>query len=108
MGNASRCSLTYEKLPQDVHVGGRILIDDGLIELKIISKTDTDITCVVVNGGELGQQKGVNVPDTSIGLPNITEQDVKDILVWNRAGRGFYRGFFCEKRRGYQRNPSAA
>lgn len=94
MGNASRCSLTYEKLPQDVHIGGRILIDDGLIELKIISKTDMDITCVVVNGGELGQQKGVNVPDTSIGLPNITEQDVKDILFGIEQGVDFIAASF--------------
>src|SRR5699024_3406146 len=71
-----------------------ILIDDGLIELKIISKTDTDITCVVVNVGELGQQKGVNVPDTSIGLPNITEQDVKDILFGIEQGVDFIAASF--------------
>ncbi|MGI6012543.1 MAG: pyruvate kinase [Ruminococcus sp.] len=94
VGNEKRCSQTYSGLPKDVRIGGRILIDDGLIELKVVSKTDTDITCVVQNGGELGQQKGVNVPDTCIGLPNITAQDKKDILFGIEQGVDFIAASF--------------
>ena len=80
IGDQTRCSQTYENLPGDVNIGGTILIDDGLIELRIDDVTDTDIVCTVINGGELGQQKGINVPNANIGLPNITEQDRNDIL----------------------------
>ena len=72
--------ITYEGLPADVAVGGSILIDDGLIGLKVVSKNETDIVCEVVNGGELGERKGVNVPNVSIKLPGITEKDIDDII----------------------------
>ena len=56
-----------------------ILIDDGLIELKVNEVNDTEIVCTVVNGGELGERKGVNVPNVSIKLPALTEKDKEDI-----------------------------
>ena len=94
MGNASRCSLTYEKLPQDVHIGGRILIDDGLIELKVVRKTEKDIICEVVNGGELGEKKGVNVPNVAVRLPAITEKDKDDIRFGVEQGIDFIAASF--------------
>ncbi|MCI8403124.1 MAG: pyruvate kinase [Lachnospiraceae bacterium] len=72
--------INYAGLPADVKVSDRILIDDGLIELSVKEKTDTDIVCQVVNGGVLGTRKGVNVPGVKVRLPGITEQDKKDIL----------------------------
>ncbi len=80
VGDETICSITYTGLPQDVVVGSRILIDDGLIELVVVEKNDTDIKCHILNGGELGQKKGVNVPGVSIKLPGITEKDKNDIL----------------------------
>lgn len=79
VGNKDRISISYEGLPQDVSVGGCILIDDGLIELEILELTDTDITCRIVNGGDLGERKGVNVPNVKINLPALTEKDISDI-----------------------------
>ena len=79
-GNNTRCSQTYKNLPKDVKVGDTILIDDGLIQLTVENVTDTDVVCRVVNGGELGQKKGINVPNVEVKLPAITEQDKKDIL----------------------------
>ncbi len=79
VGNKDRVSISYEGLPQDVSVGGCILIDDGLIELEILELTDTDIVCRIVNGGELGERKGVNVPNVKIHLPALTEKDISDI-----------------------------
>ncbi len=78
-GNKDKISISYEGLPQDVSVGGTILIDDGLIELEILAVQDTDITCRIVNGGELGERKGVNVPNVKINLPALTEKDISDI-----------------------------
>lgn len=72
--------VNYPGLPADLCVGNRILIDDGLIELKVLKVADTDITCEVLNGGELGARKGINVPNVKISLPAITEKDREDIL----------------------------
>ncbi len=79
-GDQNEGYINYAGLPDDVNPGDRILIDDGLIELRVESKTATDICCQVVNGGVLGTKKGVNVPGVKIRLPGITEQDKKDIL----------------------------
>lgn len=79
IGNKDKISISYEGLPQDVAVGGCILIDDGLIELEILELTDTEITCRIVNGGDLGERKGVNVPNVKINLPALTDKDISDI-----------------------------
>ncbi len=78
-GNHKRVSITYAGLVEDVVKGTRILIDDGLIELQVTGTTETDIICTVLNGGELGERKGVNVPNVSVRLPAITQKDKEDI-----------------------------
>lgn len=78
-GDNKRVSITYDGLVEDAEVGGTILIDDGLIELKVEEIKGNDIICKVMNGGELGQRKGVNVPNVPIRLPAITEKDIEDI-----------------------------
>lgn len=80
LGDETIVSISYKGLPQDVHVGGRILIDDGLVELRILEIIDgTDIKCIAVNNGALKNHKGVNVPNAIINLPAVTEKDVEDI-----------------------------
>ena len=79
IGDETGVSITYAGLIDDVVVGSIILIDDGLIELKVTGKTDKEIKCIVDNGGELGEKKGVNVPGVAIRLPAITEKDKEDI-----------------------------
>ncbi len=79
-GDASRVSQSYPGLPKDVNPGDTILLDDGLIELKVSAIQGTEIECTVMNGGELGQRKGINVPNVEISLPAITEKDRADIL----------------------------
>ncbi|MEE1087179.1 MAG: pyruvate kinase [Schaedlerella sp.] len=78
-GDAERVSITYEGLVEDVEKGQTILIDDGLIELKVKGKNSNNIVCSIINGGELGQRKGVNVPNVAVKLPAITEKDKEDI-----------------------------
>ncbi len=80
LGDNTICNVSYEGLARDVSVGGRILIDDGLVGLRIKNIIDnTDIECVVENGGIISNHKGVNVPNTKLNLPAITEKDKLDI-----------------------------
>lgn len=72
-------SVTFPDLPKDVSRDSRILIDDGLIELRVKSCTATDIHCTVINGGTLSANKGINVPGIQLSLPFISERDKSDI-----------------------------
>lgn len=93
-GDASKVSITYEGLVEDVDKGKRILIDDGLIELEVISKRGKEIICKVLNGGELGERKGVNVPNVPVRLPAITEKDKEDIRFGVEQGVDFIAASF--------------
>jgi len=78
-GDAQRLSVNYPGLPQDVQPGNHILLDDGLIALRVLKVEGTEIYCQSLNGGELSNRKGVNVPGVNINLPAITEKDIADI-----------------------------
>ena len=78
-GSAECVSISYDGLPNDVEPGTMILVSDGLIELKVLEVQGTDIHCEIVNGGELGEKKGINVPGVEVSLPSVTEQDRADI-----------------------------
>ena len=86
--------VTYAGLPEDVTTGNIILIDDGLIELKVDKVEGTEIECTVINGGDLGSKKGVNVPNVSIRLPGITEKDKEDIIFGVEQGFDFIAASF--------------
>ena len=95
IGDETIGHITYAGLPQDIEAGNTILVDDGLIELKVTKVVDgTDIECSVVNGGELGSKKGVNVPNVSIKLPGITEKDKDDIIFGIEKGFDFIAASF--------------
>jgi pyruvate kinase len=80
VGNAVRFSINYQKLPQDVSPGEKILLDDGKIMLEVITTNGkTEITCKIVQGGILSSKKGVNFPNTNISLPSLTEKDQLDL-----------------------------
>lgn len=79
-GSDEIVSVTYKDLPKDLKEGDTVLIDDGLIEMRVRSVTQTDVICDVLNGGLLGERKGVNLPNISIRLPGITQKDREDIL----------------------------
>ena len=93
-GDESKVSITYEGLVQDVDAGRVILIDDGLIELKVVGKSEKEIFCEVINGGELGERKGVNVPKVAVRLPAITEKDKDDIRFGVEQGIDFIAASF--------------
>jgi len=80
LGNAERFSINYPKLPQDVSVGERILLDDGKIMLEVLeTNKTTEIRCKIIQGGILSSKKGVNFPNTKISLPSLTEKDQEDL-----------------------------
>lgn len=80
VGDEQKVSITYEGLPRDVQKGSQILVDDGLIALEVQKIKSTEIVCRVLNGGELGEHKGVNVPNVRVRLPGMTDKDREDIL----------------------------
>lgn len=79
MGGNTRVSVTYKDLYKDVKRGSRILINDGLIELEVEHIENQEIHCTILNGGTIGNKKGINVPGVEINLPSLTQKDVEDI-----------------------------
>lgn len=96
-GTEERVSVTYENLPDDVHVGSTILIDDGLIGLTVEEIKGNDIVCRIKNGGTLKSKKGVNVPGVKIKLPGITDKDAADIEFGIRQEVDFIAASFVRK-----------
>ncbi len=79
IGTAQKISTSYFPLPVDAEVGDKILIDDGLINLKVISKTKISVICEVVNGGILRPKKGMNLPGMKLSSPSVTELDLANL-----------------------------
>ena len=81
IGDKEIVNVSYEDLPNDIEKGRKILIDDGLVELKVLEIINgTDIRCEALNNGTLKNHKGVNIPNVKINLPSITQKDIDDIL----------------------------
>lgn len=78
-GDATMVSTNYAPLSREVKAGDCILLDDGLIELKVLSTNETDVACEVINGGLLKDKKGINIPGVRLSIPAMTEKDKEDI-----------------------------
>ena len=96
-GTAEIVSMSYPELPQDVVVGGKILLSDGLIGLRVVKVDGPDIHTIVENTGEISNYKRVAVPDVQLGLPFLSEQDVVDILFGVEQGVDFIAASFVQK-----------
>jgi len=79
VGTAARVSTTYTALPSDVQPGDRILLSDGLIELRVIDTTDDEVHTTVVFGGELRENQGINLPGVNVSAPALTDKDIADL-----------------------------
>jgi pyruvate kinase len=79
IGTKEKISTSYKSLVRDASLGETILIDDGLIELKIIEKKEKSVICKVIDGGLLKPRKGMNLPDMKLSTPSITEKDKRDL-----------------------------
>jgi pyruvate kinase len=98
-GTAERFSITYPGLIDDVHVGSKILLDDGLIELEVeeIDQEKKELKTVALNTGLIKNKKGVNVPNVSVNLPGITEKDANDIKFGVEQGVDFIAASFVRR-----------
>jgi pyruvate kinase len=97
VGSASRISVTYPGLVNDVSVGSRILLDDGRIELEVTEIGQNELKTKILNNGTLKNKKGVNVPGVSVNLPGLTEKDVKDIEFGIQQGIDFIAASFVRR-----------
>ncbi len=89
IGDESIASITYKNLPKDINENTRILIDDGLIELKVKYFDDKNIVCDVINGGFISNNKSINVPGVKLSLPYISDKDEQDIIFGIKMGFDF-------------------
>ena len=88
-GTAEGVSTTYKRMARDVSRGDRILLGDGLIELHVLSTTSTEVQCKVINGGLLGENKGINLPGVKLKIPAVTAKDHKDLVFALEQGANF-------------------
>lgn len=94
LGTAERAAISYKNLKNDVSVGNVVLIDDGLIEMKVEEISGEEIICRVVNGGFISNHKGINVPGATLSMPYISQVDREDILFGVETGYDFLAASF--------------
>ncbi|MFW6264938.1 MAG: pyruvate kinase [Bacillota bacterium] len=97
VGNKDKVSISYKKICEEIEQGSKILIDDGLIELKVQDVDENEFECEVVNGGILGSRKGVNIPGISLSLPVLTESDMEYIKFGIKMEINFIAASFIRK-----------
>lgn len=97
LGTKERCTVSYKELVNDIVIGDTILIDDGLVGLKVQEIKGEEIVCIVENAGIVKNNKGVNVPGVKINLPAITEKDKSDIEFGIKQGIDFIAASFVRK-----------
>ena len=89
LGDSTRVSTTFLPLPREVHRGDRILLSDGLVELRVEHVRDRQVVCEVVNGGALGEHKGINLPGLKLRVPALTPKDRTDMLFALKHGANY-------------------
>ncbi len=98
LGNNEKVSITYPNLKNDISAGTTILIDDGLIEMVVDEIDEADIICTVINGGQISNHKGVNVPGAALSMPYISDVDKSDIMFGCDMGFDFLAASFVRCR----------
>lgn len=98
IGNNQRVAVTYPGFANDLAVGNTILVDDGLLGMEVIEITEQTVVCNVLNNGDLGENKGVNLPGVAIQLPALAEKDKKDLIFGCQQGVDFVAASFIRKR----------
>src|SRR5271154_4096999 len=87
LGTATRISTTFPDLARELTPGARILLSDGLIELRVRGVRGKDVLCDVLNGGMLGEHKGINLPGVALSIPALTGKDRKDLEFGLKSGQ---------------------
>ena len=86
LGNSQRASTTYVKFAQDVRPGDRVLLADGVVELRAIASDGVRVRFEVISGGPIGSNKGINLPGVNVSSPSLTEKDLSDLQFGLSAG----------------------
>jgi len=102
-GSSRRIAVSYPRLAQDVHKGGRILLSDGLIELRVRSTAGGEVETQVINGGVLGEHKGVNLPGARLSIESLTPKDEEDLAFGVRLGVDYVAVSFVRQARDVRR-----
>lgn len=97
IGNNKIVAVTYEGLTTDLKAGDTVLIDDGLLEFTVKEVVGNEVRCVAVNNGELGENKGVNLPNVAVNLPALSEKDVNDMIFGCQQGIDYVAASFIRK-----------
>lgn len=95
IGTAQKSYVNYEGLPKDVHPGTTILINDGIISLRVKKVVDKEIFCTVIDGGVISDHKGVNVPDVNLNMPYLSKKDMDDLNFGKKMDFDFVAASFC-------------
>ncbi|HEV1995589.1 MAG TPA: pyruvate kinase [Candidatus Acidoferrum sp.] len=102
LGDSTRVGTTFTPLPREVHPGDRVLLADGLIELRVRQVRGREVACEVVNGGELGEHKGVNLPGIKLSVPALTKKDRADLAFALAHGVNYIAVSFVRRREDVQ------
>ena len=97
VGNNEKVAVTYDNFAADLSIGNIVLIDDGLLEMRVDSIEGNEVKCTVLNNGELGENKGVNLPDVNVSLPALSKKDVSDLKFGCKQGVDFVAASFIRK-----------
>ena len=97
IGNSERVAVTYENFAKDLKVGDMVLVDDGLIELDVIEIKGNEVICIAKNNGDLGQKKGINLPNVSVNLPALSPKDIEDLKFGCQNNIDFVAASFIRK-----------
>ena len=97
VGNSERVAVTYENFAKDLKVGDMVLVDDGLIELDVIEIKGNEVICIAKNNGDLGQKKGINLPNVSVNLPALSPKDIEDLKFGCQNNIDFVAASFIRK-----------
>jgi len=88
-GDTHEVSTNYAGMARDVRAGARLLLDDGAIELHVERTTESDVLCRIINGGTLGERKGINLPGVQLPIPSLTDKDRRDLQWAVRQGADY-------------------
>ncbi len=89
LGDKNKASTTYKDLPKDCQVGDQLLINDGKVELEVLSKNNSTVETKVLVGGEISNNKGINLPGVAVSAPALTEKDAEDLRWGLKMGADF-------------------
>lgn len=97
VGNNKIVAVTYEGFAADLKAGDTVLVDDGLIEMEVKEVTEKEVRCIVKNNGDLGENKGINLPGVAVNLPALAEKDISDLKFGCEQGIDFVAASFIRK-----------